>query len=255
MPLAGSPKPEKSGGWVEVLRLDLDVRLDGLGARLETGLELLDQGNLDAADEADVALGRLQRRRGADQERALLLGEDQVRDVGALGGVVVDDGELGVGELGRDLGDRRGVGEADRDDRVEAARGEQPQALLLGRLGLAVAGLQLVDLDAELGLGLVEARGGGVVEGLVATAADVVREADLGAGGGGGRGRGAGRRGAGSALSGVATATGGGGKQHRTGGGTGDDLAKTIAEQGGTPFRDVHFRRTREGTHGNLHGR
>ena len=47
-------------------------------------------------------------------------------------------------------------------------------------LGLAGAGLEPPwPRDAELGLGLVQAGGGGVVERLVAAAADVVGQADL----------------------------------------------------------------------------
>src|SRR5690606_5357377 len=64
----------------QVLALDLDVRLDGLRARDVAGLELLDQRGLDAADEADVAHLGLERRDRADEERTLLLGEDEVGD-------------------------------------------------------------------------------------------------------------------------------------------------------------------------------
>ena len=42
----------------------------------------------------------------------------------------------------------------------------------------ATGGLEVLDLHAELVLGLAEARVGGVVEALVASAADVVDEAD-----------------------------------------------------------------------------
>ena len=81
MPLAGSLKPVKSGGWVMYCDEDLDVRVDGLRAGDEAGLELLDQVGLDAADEADRAGLGLQRGGGADEERALLLGEHQRRHV------------------------------------------------------------------------------------------------------------------------------------------------------------------------------
>src|SRR4051812_16694876 len=62
----------------EVGRLDLDVRVGRLGAGVEAGLELVDQRRVDATDEADRAGLRLERGRGADEEGALLLGEDQV---------------------------------------------------------------------------------------------------------------------------------------------------------------------------------
>jgi hypothetical protein len=62
------------------------------------------------------------------------------------------------------LRDRGGVGEADRDHRVETGAGQGAQALLLGRLGLAGASLGLLGLDAELLRGPVQAGGSGVVE-------------------------------------------------------------------------------------------
>ena len=65
----------------QVLDLDLDVRVDRLGAGLVAGLELLDQRDLDATHEADVAGLGLECRGRADQERALLLGEHQAGDV------------------------------------------------------------------------------------------------------------------------------------------------------------------------------
>ena len=62
---------------------DLDVGVDGLGAGDVAGLELLDQVVLDATDEADRAGLALQRGGGADEERALLLGERSDGDVRA----------------------------------------------------------------------------------------------------------------------------------------------------------------------------
>ena len=169
----------------EVGDVDLDVGVDRLGTGDVAGLELLDQRGLDAADEADVVVLGLQRRSGTDQERALLLGEDQAGDVVGLHAGVVDDREVDVGVLLGDLADRGGVGEADRDDRVVAGVGEGAQALLAGRLGLAVLGLGLLGLHAELVHRLVEARGSGVVEGLVTATAHVVGHADLDVAGGG----------------------------------------------------------------------
>ncbi len=72
-----------------------------------------------------------------------------------------------------------GVGEPDRDDGVVAALGEQAEPLLLLGVRLALGGLELLGLEAELRLGLVQAARRRVVERLVATAADVVGHADL----------------------------------------------------------------------------
>ena len=74
-----------------------DVGLDGLGARLVAGLELLDQLGVDAADEADRAGRGLQRGRDAGEERALVLGEQQAGDVVTLGAVGVRAVDLGEG--------------------------------------------------------------------------------------------------------------------------------------------------------------
>ena len=41
-------------GLLDVLHVDLDVRVDGLDTGVVAGLELLDQVDVDAADEADV---------------------------------------------------------------------------------------------------------------------------------------------------------------------------------------------------------
>ena len=115
----------------DVVRDDLDVGIHGLGSGLEAGFELLDQTTdaLDATDETELPGCALQCRSGTDQERTLLLGEDQTGDVvairrcaGRVGREVehggVDDAErlVGVG-----LSDSGGIGleeEADRDDDV-----------------------------------------------------------------------------------------------------------------------------------------
>ena len=163
----------------QVLDLDLDVRLDGLGAGREARLELLQERDEAATDVADVARLALQGGRRADEERALVLGEDQAGHVRRTVDGRVDDAELGVRELRRDVLQRGGVEEADRDDGVVAGLREERQAGLLVGVRLTLGRRELLDLDTELGLGLVEARRGGVVERLVATTADVVGQADL----------------------------------------------------------------------------
>src|SRR5690606_26141050 len=70
------------------------------------------------------------------------------------------------------------VGESDADDRVVALPGEGRQPLLLVRIGLALGRLDVGGLVAELLLRLLQAGEGGVVEGLVALAADVVRDGE-----------------------------------------------------------------------------
>jgi hypothetical protein len=178
-----------SAPWrIGVVDQDVDLLAllvgDVLHARLVAGLELLDEAlALLAADEADgVGLG-LEGGRRSDQERALLLLEADAEEVLALLGAelveAVDHRELGVGALGGRLGDVRGEQEADPEDQAVALVGQAVQELLaVGavRVGLDVLGLELVAL---LLLGRLEAGVGGVVERLVAAAADVVDDAHL----------------------------------------------------------------------------
>ena len=77
------------------------------------------------------------------------------------------------------LGDglqRGAVGEPDADDRVVALLGQRGEALLLVGVGLTVGGLDVGGLVAELLLRLLQTGVRRVVEGLVALAADVVRD-------------------------------------------------------------------------------
>jgi Fe2+ transport system protein FeoA len=104
----------------------------------------------------------------------MLLEEDRA-DVGQVDHHV-DDGEIGVGELRRDLLQRVAVGEADGDDGVVAAAGEAAQRLLA--LGV-VLDLEIAVVDAGLGLELLGAGIGGLVEGFVELAAEVVDDRRL----------------------------------------------------------------------------
>src|SRR3954447_335065 len=163
----------------DVLTVDLDLRVDRLGARDVAGLELVDQLGVDTADEADVVGLRLQGRRDAGEERALLLGEQDAGQVvgSGAGGRGVDDREVHLGVLLGDRGDVLPVREAHRDDRVVA---------LVGELREQIGTVRRVGVGGELGqLAAVVLDGGldtvvrGVVERTVATAAGVVGEADL----------------------------------------------------------------------------
>lgn len=184
--------------------------------------ELLDQGDVHPADEADLAVLGLQRGSDTGKVGALLLGEDDRGDVRLLGDGV-HEAESGLRVLGRGLVDRVLVGEADTDDGIEAALGEGRETLLAVGRGLTGLGGELLGLDTEVRLGLVQATRGGVVEGVVAATADVVGHADLdfavaGAG----------------ALGGRLTAGGGGESECRSRDGRGEDLGYPAQEEG--PF-------------------
>ena len=89
--------------------------------------------------------------------------------------------EVDVGVVRRDGVDRRAVDEADGDDRVVAALGELAQPVLAVGVVLAVLASASVQVRVEVLDDTLDAGVGGVVEGLVATAAHVVGEPDLGA--------------------------------------------------------------------------
>src|SRR5699024_2519204 len=72
-----------------------------------------------------------------------------------------------------------GIDEPDTDDVRAAGVDELVEAVLARRVVLVLARLELLDLDAELLLGLVQALGRRVVERLVAATADVIGEAGL----------------------------------------------------------------------------
>src|SRR3954454_23132925 len=177
-------EPGEVAGGRDVLDVDGDVRLHGLGGGPVAAVELLDQRVLLTADEADVVGRGLQRGGDTGQEGALVLREPQSGDVSgpqrlAVGvqRAGVDDRELGVGVLLGHVADHVAVGEAHRDDRVVA---------LVGQLGEQVGTVGGVGVRRELGvlaavvLGrLLHAGERRVVERLVPTATGVVGDADL----------------------------------------------------------------------------
>ena len=173
--LVGAGEAALLGGLRQVLREDLHAGLGVLDALRVAGLELVDERDVHAADEADrVGLGGLGGR-DTGEVRGLLLGEDERRDVVALDHGV-DDAEGGLRVLLGGGLQRGAVGEADADDRVVALLGQRDQALLLVGVRLTVGGLDVGGLVAELLLRLLQTGERGVVEGLVALAADVVRD-------------------------------------------------------------------------------
>src|SRR5262249_52547841 len=92
---------------------------------------------------------------------------------------VVDAGEAGAGEGVGDAVDVGGEDEADPDDQVEAARGEEAHG---GLAILGAAGLQDLGRDPELARRARNTLPGRVVEALVAAAADAEAQPDAVAG-------------------------------------------------------------------------
>ena len=164
-------EPAVEVGWLcDVGVQDPDVRVHGADACFEAGVEPPDEVDVDAADEADGAGRGLQRRGCADQERALVLGEDQPGEVvGAVGGAV-DDAEVGVGVVGRHLGDGLAEQEAHADHQLGAVGAQLQQ---LGPVGAVGVRRGLGGVDTQLGGRPVQSGCGGVVERLVAAPADV----------------------------------------------------------------------------------
>ena len=144
--------------------------------------EPADQRNVHAAHESDLAaLGR-HRGQDTDDEGAFMLPEDNRLHVGLVDDRV-DDGEAGLGELGRDLLQGGGVLEAHCQDGVLAPAGEVAQRL--HALGV-VLHLELPELDSGVGRKLRGAVVHALVEGLVELAAQVIHDTRLDVGRGGG---------------------------------------------------------------------
>src|SRR5690606_9357184 len=146
------------------------------------GLELADQRNPHAADEADDLRSRDQPGDRADEKAALVLAKPQAGEVRQLAHAlrrrVIDAGELHVRELPREALEIRTEDEADTDHQIEVARGQRAQrALAIG----ALARLDVLDLHAELLARALEPAPRCFVERLVVLAADVEHEADANA--------------------------------------------------------------------------
>ena len=157
-PLAGSF--QAAGVSPVIVDEHLGLRIDVLHALLVAELEVADQRDVHAADEAHLA-GLAGHGGGhADEERALVLLEDDGLDV-RLVDHRVDDGEVGLGILGGELLERGGEGEADGDDDVGAATRHPAQRLVALAL---VRDLELEVADAGLLLELLGAVIGGLVE-------------------------------------------------------------------------------------------
>src|ERR1044071_5412534 len=126
-----------------------------LHAGLEAGLELADERDLHPAHEAELlGLGDPARDR-ADQDRSLVLAKAKPDEIGwslvdALRQVVIDASELRIGKLGRELGHVVAEDEPDADDHAVPGRGALAERALAIR---AVAGLDILGLDAELRFG------------------------------------------------------------------------------------------------------
>ena len=146
-----------------------------LGALDIAAGEAADQRDVHAADEADLAGLRRHGRQHPDQERALLLLEDDGAHVLHVHHAV-DDGEPVLRILHGDLFQGRRLGEADTEDRVRAALGHPAQGLLA--LGL-VGDLEFAIVDAGLFLELLDAVIDAFVEAFVEFAAHVEDDGGL----------------------------------------------------------------------------
>ena len=148
-------------------------------------LELVDQRDVHAADEADLLALADQRRQRTHQERALLLAELERDEVGrhrqriarAVGGHgVVDVGEADVRVLLRQRVDVVAEDEADADHQVEPLGGQQAQP------GLAIGALARLDVAhprAKVLRRPQAAQVRAVVERLVTATADIEDDADI----------------------------------------------------------------------------
>ena len=141
--------------------------------------KLVDQRNVHAADETDLAgLGGLGGQK-PDQERTLLFLEHDRLNVGLVHHHV-DDDELRLGELRRHLLHGTGLAEADGDDGAQPVARELAHRLLA--LGI-VLDLEIAERDPRVFLELLGAVERAFVEALVELAADIVDQSRLDVGG------------------------------------------------------------------------
>ena len=166
---------------VAVQRLDAGVGVRG--ALLEARDVVVHRRDLLAADRGHggrVVVLRPEAREVTGEVAGLLLLEEQALDVLRLAlqarGREVDDREVVVRELAGDRGGRLAHEEADRDAQVVLLLGERRQVRDVVAVRL---GDQHATLDAEVGLGVLEALVGEEVEGTVVEAADVRDDAGL----------------------------------------------------------------------------
>ena len=145
--------------------VDADVGRGGLGAGLVAAEEVTDDGDVAAADKADrlavahaldgAALLGHQRGERAGQERALVLREIGIDDLLGIEHAV-DEHELGVRIGGGGLLQRVDQLPAHDEDEIVFA-GLADIVELLFVVERAVAGVDQLHFDAEIGLGLLEA--------------------------------------------------------------------------------------------------
>ena len=131
---------EGAAGHADEVGDNLDAGVDELRPLGVATLEFSDNVGIHAANEADGAGFRFERRDGSGEERSLLLLEDDTgevcRNLRARLRIVVDAGKLLVGELTGDSGDVVGEEQTDADDQLHVRiGGHLPQS------GLAVGSL------------------------------------------------------------------------------------------------------------------
>ena len=178
--------PERLGRDAGVLHEDRRSPGRRSSRRRVAGLELLDERNVHAADEADLLRVADERRERADEERALFLPELERRDVGRRRNEVARpcpstarSRRRRSSSFGYSLASC--VMSSVKMKPTPMTR-SMPSAASSAQPGLAIgafAGLDEPDRRAELALGALRAAIGAVVERLVAAPADVEHDADV----------------------------------------------------------------------------
>src|SRR5262245_56428955 len=113
--------PRRVGRLAQVPRSDPDLRIDGPSSGLVPRLERPDERDVSPADGADGARPALERRGGAGEERPVLRGERDVRNVGLIDRAVEHD-IPGVRMAARDRLDHVRAVRRNRDDDASAPR-------------------------------------------------------------------------------------------------------------------------------------
>src|SRR5215217_2272001 len=158
---------------------DANVWIDGFRAFRITLGETMNQTNIHPAEKTDCACSRSFGGEYADKIRAFMLLENQGCNVRQFA-YTIDDCELNVGVVFRNLLHDRRLCETDADDQIELAFGESAHRRLDG---VGRARLNVAQDDRQILCGTLHSFPCGSIEGAIVFSADIENNPDVNPGG------------------------------------------------------------------------